>query len=105
MPSVKRSLWEAISPGLANFRLLTMPVVGSSRKITLGSPIVLMTSESRRFIPPEYAFAGLSATLSSFTASNRFKSDLEDVLKETPFKPAYSSKCSRAVKSLNRTSN
>eukprot|EP00732_Lithocolla_globosa_P000359 Lithocolla_globosa_v1_NODE_102_length_6350_cov_93.725179.p3 type:complete len:182 gc:universal NODE_102_length_6350_cov_93.725179:6243-5698(-) len=49
----------------------SIPVVGSSMKMILGSPIVEIATERRRFIPPLYVPAFLCLTFQSLTEVKR----------------------------------
>ena len=61
--------WPTISHIVRRLRG-SKPVVGSSRKITRGSPTRVMARSSRRRIPPEYVDSGLSAASVRSNCSN-----------------------------------
>mmetsp|Transcript_31185 Transcript_31185/g.52560 ORF Transcript_31185/g.52560 Transcript_31185/m.52560 type:complete len:203 (+) Transcript_31185:316-924(+) len=82
----------------------SIPVVGSSMKMISGSPMLLMATESRRFIPPEKLPTRLlptsrSLTLSSFSSISCLRMWRGIFLSLTKM-----SRCSRAVNSFQRTS-
>mmetsp|Transcript_15855 Transcript_15855/g.43058 ORF Transcript_15855/g.43058 Transcript_15855/m.43058 type:complete len:231 (-) Transcript_15855:2274-2966(-) len=85
----------------------SIPVVGSSRYTTLGSPSSAIATLSRRLIPPEYAPVRKSAAYVSLTFSRSMSASLFTALQfhlALLMRP-YSRRCSRPVSSGHRTSN
>eukprot|EP01139_Manchomonas_bermudensis_P005359 Amastigsp_a175002_751.p3 type:complete len:113 gc:universal Amastigsp_a175002_751:489-827(+) len=83
----------------------SMPVVGSSRKMILGSAQNAMAVERRRRMPPENADTTLSAASSSrSTSRSRSMASVFASASVMPLSAAKSSRCSRAVSSPQRMS-
>mmetsp|Transcript_6217 Transcript_6217/g.10563 ORF Transcript_6217/g.10563 Transcript_6217/m.10563 type:complete len:150 (+) Transcript_6217:412-861(+) len=83
----------------------SMPVVGSSRKMTLGFPMTLMATESRLFIPPEKVNTRASLTSSRPTSSSSWIEFFIIMLGCTPFILLNIIICSIAVSWSHRMSN
>ena len=78
----------------------SMPAVGSSKTITLDSPVKAIATESFLFCPPEMFFVSYYLLSSMSTSFKRHRISLSNYSPSSPLNDPNNYKCSSTVRSL-----